>query len=176
MRMVFVILLVILLASLSRADSSLELIGGSITYHIIDDGVSAKYVTKLNSDGRLIFNLLLGAKYLNEEDYTYWSLATFTGNNSIGSYMNGATASYGLFIKNLSAGLVLGAYVQDDNAFRNDGIDPYRLFEINNTGVVPIAGIEVNYKFPLSNSTYLRLNNILSPVITNTSLSLGLSF
>lgn len=173
MRMLLVIILTLILSSFSRADSAIELIGGSITYHVIDDGASSKYVTKLNGDGRLIFNPLLGAKYLSQETYTYWSASAFTGKNSIGSYMNGAMMSYGLHTTNLYVGGVIGGYEQDDDAFRSQGIDPYRLAEINNQGLVPIVGVEINYKVDLNNLFYLKLNNILSPVITNTSLSIG---
>jgi hypothetical protein len=153
--------------------TSVEAIGGGITYHVIDDGASSKYVTKWSSDGRLIFNQLYGIKYIDEFFDTYWSMALFGGNNSIGAPMTGAMGSLGFVWGNFNYGLAMGGYLQDDNAFRSKGIEPYRLSEFGNTGLVPILGAEINYKVDLSNRVYLRLNNLVSPVITNTSLSIG---
>lgn len=156
--------------------SSFEAIGGSITYHVIDNTGSSQYQNKLSSDGRLIFNDLLGIRYISQDSYTYWSTSAFTGSNSIDSYITGAILSYGLTNRNLYIGTVLGGYVQDDDAFRNHGIDPYRMTEFGNTGLVPIIGIEINYKIDFTSKYYLKINNILSPVILNTSLSLGRTF
>ena len=168
------LLLILLLSSISYADNtSVELIGGSITYHVMDDGASSHYVTKWSPDGRLIFNQLYGVKLLVKDNDSYSSMTYFGGNNSIGSPIYGGIVSYGVILKDFNVGLAIGGYMQDDNAFRSVGVEPYRLTEIGSSGLVPVVGVEINYKVDLSDTMYLKLNNLLSPVITNTSLSLG---
>lgn len=156
-------------------DTSLELIGGGLTYHLIDNGGSVKNVNKLSGDGRLIDNPLLGVGIeIEVYHFLYQTFIGFSGANSVGKPIGGGLYEIGLVLNSFQIGLTAGAYVQNDVAFRDSGEEPFRLFEIGQYGLVPIVGLNVNYKLKLSNSVYLKLNNIITPILTNTTVSVGL--
>lgn len=174
----YIILSILFSSLLVRAeDRNLELMMGSITYHLINFGdVPKNFTNKLSSDGRLISNFLIGVQLIREDQVYYDSIGVFTGQNSIGDTIGGVKWSSGIHYNKLYIGGVLGAYVQDNRKFEHDGIRPFYIDEVNGTGVVPVVGVEVNYKINLSNKTYIKFNNIISPLLTNSSLSLGGSF
>lgn len=166
-------LLFLLPLTAQASDKSLELVLGGVTFHVMgDDDVSSLYSNKLSNNGRLIATPTLGVRYTRSPDVTYESAAIFIGTNSVGERIYGATASYGLKLENLELGLIGGGYIQNNNDFYAKGIIPYSLTDGTNA-LVPIFGIELNYRIRLGESTFLGINNILSPVITNHNLSLG---
>jgi hypothetical protein len=170
--------LVLLLSPiLGLADSSIEVVGGSLTYHPFDTDHTASYYTdKVSNNGKLIDNPLLGIQYSTEDKDYYKSAALFVGDNSIGQNIAGFKVSEGFKTCNFYVGAVLGAYEQDDSTFSKDGITPFQIAKTGTTGIVPVVGGEVNYKVIVNREMYLKLNNIISPAITNTTLSLGFSF
>lgn len=159
----------------SYAETKVEVLGGGITYHIMDDGSAQSYTRKLSLDGRLIFNQMGGLGIVSEDNDVYQSLYFFGGNNSVGKPLQGILSKDGIKIDQWYLGLALGGYVQDDNEFRDAGVQPFRLTEIGSTGIVPIVGLAIDYKWDISNRYYLKLNNIISPNITNTSMALGVN-
>lgn len=175
----FNILVLILALNAFAEQSSFEIIGGGITYHIMDQGGAQYYTQKISNDGRLIFNPTLGfgivhkietPEYVTDQ---YASLKVFTGANSVGKPMNGVIMGYGWKYGPLYFGPVLGGYFQDDKEFEDQGVIPFRLFEVNHVGFVPILGAELDMKFNINKDCYLKLNNLISPIVTNTSLSFG---
>lgn len=166
-------LALMMISSIASAEYSLELIGGGLTYHVIDNGAASQFSNKLSNDGRLIYSPTIGLKILNRPgDYSYKSAAIFRGLNSVGSPMTGGILATGLAIGPFNLGFVIGGYVQNNEDFRARGIQPYSVFG-NTNAFVPIAGVEGNVRIPLGEKTYLGINNILTPIITNHSLSLG---
>ncbi len=158
-----------------RSVLSFELIGGGLTYHMAGDA-SPYYTDKVSSDGRLIDNFIYGAG-VNYIDSTglYISIRYFKGNNSVHLPINGGTFSAGAAYKYLDVGWIIGGYVQNEYDFIATGIIPFSLNHGSNS-VVPIIGVEISPKLPLGNSFYLKLNNILTPLLTNHTISLGLNF
>lgn len=111
------------------------------------------------------------------EDKAYYeSLAVFTGNDSVGGQIGGVKASKGVKLGNVYLGFVVGAYEQDDNKFDKVGLIPFQIAKAGSTGIVPIIGGEVNYKIGLYRDMFMKINNIITPVLTNTTLSLGFSY
>ena len=158
--------LLVLLFPLASSALSLENTFGGLTYHLWNgDGVAEKYSNKLNSEGTLIFTGLIGIG-LSEDHETY---RIFMGQNSIADIIYGATYSYTWKIGPVKAGPILGAYVQNDNNFRAKGITPFSL----GWGIVPIIGIEASIKVLTFGDNYIRLNTIITPVLVNETLSLG---
>jgi hypothetical protein len=160
----------------SSAETNLEVLGGSITYHILDEGGAVINANKVSSDGRVIANPMTGISIVDENESRFQSVIGFVGENSVGLSMGGAMYERGYVVNHWQLGFAAGFYLQDDNAFRNAGEIPFRVTEINGCGVVPIVGAAVNYKVPLNSLIYLRINNVISPVITNTSISVGWDF
>ena len=164
-----------LLLSLQSSADSMEIIGGSLTYHIIGDNFE-NFSNKLSSNGRLIDNPLYGIQYTIENGAYYESLALFSGDNSVGTQILGVKAAKGIKIGNIYFGLAFGAYEQDNTEFSNRGIVPFQVGKIGTTGIVPIFGGEVNYKIELGKDIFVKINNVISPILINTTLSLGMSF
>lgn len=170
-----IILLSLLLSSICFADdsASIETIGGGLTYHLIGTGAEQNYSHKLSPDGRLISNFVFGVGVITENDIMYDSFKLFEGYNSVNQPMYGADYSAGFKLNCWYLGLVGGGYLQNDRTMRKAGVSPFHLIEIGDMGVMPIVGIEANYKISLSDSTYIKINNLVTPLLTNTSLSLG---
>lgn len=173
--MKYFLLMFALLSSPVLASDSAELIGGGLTYHLTSGG--AKYFDhKLSTDGRLINNPMLGARLLQENDLHYTAETLYGGENSVGFPMGGAMFSTGWKVGGFYLGGVLGTYLQNDDQVRAAHVIPFKLFEVGSMGVVPVFGIEANYRINLNDRLYLKLNNLISPVLTNTSLSAGVNF
>jgi hypothetical protein len=158
----------------AKANETLELVGGGITVHIEDSGGVGQYFSnKITPDGRVIANPVVGLRYTDYSDILlYWSGAGFYGVNSIAKPITGGLVSGGLGFEYVNVGLVAGGYVQNNNDFYNIGIQPYSLTDGSNAFVL-MAGVEVNFKIPLSDDIFLGINNLLTPVVTNHTLSLG---
>ena len=156
--------------------NSWELVGGSLTYHIIDGGAAQAFSNKLSPDGRLINNPIYGIQYVTESDSLYETIGIFSGDDSVGDPILGMKYSTGYKYNHWYLGLVLGAYEQSTMGFTNRGIQPFEFAQIGDVGIVPLIGGEVNYRVNLSQSMYVKLNNLISPIITNTTISLGYSF
>jgi len=155
--------------------NSFETIGGGVTYHLIADGASSQYQTKWSQDGKLIFNPLFGIQYNFDESEVYQTVRLFEGSNSIGKQIYGGTYSVGLRTNQLYLGFLLGTYFQDDNEFTKLGIEPYSVHNEHGWSAVPLMGLEANiFLVHFDGNKYLKLNNIITPVLTNHTLSLGI--
>lgn len=170
------LLVLLLLTFSSQAQTSLEIVGGSITYHLINPGDATQFSNKMSADGKLIHNPLIGIQEVHELKDEYWSLGVFVGENSIGQDIAGFKYSTGEKMGHWYIGFVIGAYEQSSSGFYDKGIVPFQVAKIDDTGIVPVVGVELNYKIVLTRDSYLKLNNIVSPAITNSSISLGFSF
>lgn len=181
MKKLILILIVVFLCSFSKADTtSYEVVGGSITEHLVlgPNDPQAAFQTKIGDGGKLIYNPLYGIRTVTENDSRYYSFAGFAGDNSIGEPMYGGMASAGIKVldQHLYLGGVFGTYGQSDSSYLQSGDIPFKWGMIGDTDIVPIVGIEANVKINLSDSTYLKLNNLVTPILTNTSLSFGIHF
>ena len=173
MRLIFLFLL----CCQAYADESIELLGGSITWHTPLNGSNdGANTNKLSKDGSLIDNPLFGVRLTDTKGIAYDSVAVFGGENSIGKQMGGAMYSTGYVVNKWDVGLVVGAYLQNTNDFYNSGLQPFRVGTEGPNDICPIIGAEFNYKIDLSDNMYLKINNVITPVITNNSLSLGYTF
>jgi len=156
-----------------QADS-LELMGGSLTEHYQSN---PEYVGKIGTGNGLIYNALVGVRYNFDNYRTKWYTSTeiFGGLNSVHEGMVGAAGVLGYSVINefLYTGAVIGMYTQNHSAFLNRGLVPFNLTQIGDYDLVPVVGIEINFKLNLTDALYLKLNNLITPILTNTSLSLG---
>lgn len=153
---------------------TLEVIGGGLTYHLW--GYSyPDYVGKLIDDGSLIANPLVGVGYTNEDASSYASYKVFFGDNSLGYPIGGFTTGHGVRLGRWHLGLVIGGYLQDDDEYFNRGIVPFSL-TTGRAAFVLIGGVEANYDIPLNDKCFLRINNLITPALTNHTLSFGFSF
>lgn len=159
-----------------RADS-IEVLGGSITEHLENANGAASYnAHKLSGDGRLIANPMMGLRLMKENDRRYDAYTVFGGQNSPGFAMGGTTVSTGWKFSGFYAGLVGGFYLQSDSKFLATGEIPFKWFKVNGTDFVPVFGCEINYKVDLTDKVYVKVNNLITPILTNSSVSVGLTF
>lgn len=171
----FLFILLLLFSAVSGADT-LEIIGGGLTYHVLDGGASPLYSNKVTDDGRLIVTPTIGARFVHNLDiWWYDSAALFYSTNSIGRPVQGAMVSAGMHQEYFNIGLALGGYLQNNEEFRAKGIQPFSLDSDDEISIVPLLGIEVNFILPLTNRVFLGINNLLTPILTNHTLSLGVN-
>lgn len=155
----------------------LELVGPGLTWHVIDNGAAPYFDHKISSDGRLIYTPMIGLKKIHVDQYgMYHSLTVFRASNSIGSPIWGGIGSTGAaFFRMLYAGFAFGGYIQNNNDFKAMGLVPFSLNDGANA-FVPILGLEINGKFLVSDNVYIGFNNLISPIITNHTLSVGVNY
>lgn len=148
--------------------ASVEMTFGGLTYHtIIFDDVSQSFNNKISSDGRLIYTGLLGVGLVND----HLTARVFIGQNSIGDEMFGSTLAYSWDLsRRIRLGPVLGFYQQDDMKYILKGIKPFSL----GFGIVPIVGAELNIRVYQFENNYISLNTVITPVIINETISLGI--
>lgn len=160
----------------SALADQVEILGGSLTQHIINpDGASSEFAHKVSSDGTLIANPLGAYRLIKtEEDGWYESRGYFAGENSIGEAMGGAMASQGFEYSHMRLGVVVGGYMQDEQKFHDRGLQPFAM-ELGRVGVVPILGLEFQINLPIASKTYLTIYNVITPVLTNTTIGVGWS-
>lgn len=168
-------LLALLLLTINSV-ADVEVVGGSLTYHLIDYSNAVQYSNKLSNDGRLIDNPILGIQYVKESRLTYESIGVFTGENSIGKDILGLKLSTGEKMSNLYLGVVIGAYEQSTKSFRDKNIVPFQVGQVGDVGIVPLVGVELNYKIKVANKIYVKINNVVTPILTNSTISLGFSY
>jgi hypothetical protein len=167
-----------LLLSISvQANDSIEFIGSGITWHVIDTGTSNRYSNQISRDGRLINTPQFGLRKIHvDKDFMYHSLTLFTAANSIGSPIYGGIGAIGAeFFGFFHAGLTIGGYVQNNNDFAAHGIVPFSLTPGTNA-IVPILGVEMNVQVVFDEGIFVGLNNLITPIITNHCLSLGVKY
>ncbi len=159
------------------AKGSFELIGGGLTYHFVDYGSAKNFSHKISPEGKLIGNLVygFGITIYGSKNKNYYALRGFQGENSIAKPINGAIATFGTHSRNVEFGVVWGAYVQNEYDFRGTGVVPYSVGQGSNS-IVPIIGVELNFKIFLKGALFTKFINVVTPIITNHSLSLGLDF
>ena len=164
------IIFILLLSTYSWANS-IEFLTGGITYHLFNDpSVSQNYVTKLSGDGALIYNPLYGIRYTVDDKMFYNSYSFFGGENSIGQNMGGGLYSFGVLDSNVQLGFALGAYLQNGELF-NQQVDTF-----TNGNIIPLYGFEFNYKVDLGNKCFIKLNNLLTPLLYNATIGIGQEF
>lgn len=178
----FVFALLFVTASVAHADS-IEVVGGSITAHLLPFSTYSPKVDpykslagQLGQNTGVIANPLFGLRYVGEDERTYWTAAGFFMENSVGQPSAGFLTSLGrkFFNGHLYAGGVLGAYEQCDSCYIESGLWPYKFTTIGDTDIVPVIGIEINFRVNISEKYYLKLNNIVTPLLTNTTIGFGI--
>ena len=174
--MKFVIML-LLLSSTAFAKESIELIGPGVTWHVLDNGAAPYFSNKLSSDGRLIYTPQVGFRKIHTDNqFVYSSFAAFMGSNSIGSPIYGFVGSTGVeLLRILHIGIAIGTYIQNNNDFNAKGLEPFSMTSGTNA-LVPILGFEINTQIPISDRMFIGFNNLITPVITNHNLSIGLGY
>lgn len=155
-----------------------ELVLGSLTYHLLDGPpASYKYQNPVSPDGRLIDNFLIGYSHIEEnKDREYFSYTIFTGENSLAKPIGGFKISSGKTDGRLYIGIAVGAYFQNNRDFTDQGLGDVLPVDWHSTGMVPILGLEINYILFHIGDTYIKLNNVITPVLTNNTFSIGQSF
>jgi hypothetical protein len=91
--------------------------------------------------------------------------------------MSGLIFADGTYLtKNIQMGLVYGAYLQDNREFTKREINNPCAIGNAKVSLVPIIGLELNLRFPINKRTFIKLNNIVTPTVTNHTLSINVEF
>lgn len=158
-------------AAFSATADDNELLLGGVTVHLSNpSGLGKAYKGKLTPYGEAIANPLIGLRRVNYHRKAYYSYGGFAGLNSVGCPITGGLLSLGFNYGPARFGAVHGLYIQDNNKFRERGIEPLSIQENRGTGYVPIIGWE--YVHLLSRD--VRINLLLTPILSN--VSLGIKF
>ncbi len=172
------LLLLFCMTSYSWGVTTIMLGAGGVTPHITN---SKKYYCNQWNDTGIIFNRIYYAR-LGINDH---SVTVMQGEDSICSSITGFFYGYTFArYEYHEFGLVAGGYSfkqenWDANAVNTPpGFDRVDLVSVDILGLefVPILGIEWSVHLIRGKSWSLKLNNILTPIITNHSLALELRF
>lgn len=176
--MTYMACIVMALVTYTALGDTIEELGPVVmTYHpTLPASICQGFSGKLSKNGCLISNYELGLAYTIENGDKFQKFIVFGGTDSVGSNMGGLLYERGYEFWGFDVGFAIGGYLQVDQTFYDKGIAPFQLSSVNGYGIVPIMGLVLDYKIPLSDTTFLGINNILSPVITNSVLSLGWRF
>lgn len=173
------LLLLLLLTGPVFAKTEREIGFGSYSYHLLGDAKAfSQLENKVSSDGKLIQNTMLTYKITSTNKEYYSSDAFFGGENSVASAMFGYLGASGAYVnKYTQVGFVYGAYVQDNTKFlQKDIVNPYSFFSESKINIVPVFGLEVNFKAKISKDYFIKLNNVITPAVTNHTVSFGVEF
>jgi hypothetical protein len=162
-------LIVFIMLIYCKSLSADELAYGLITTHLIDAG-NMPYEGCLDQTCRTIYNPIIAYRFKNYKESTYLAHTVLAGLNSIHNVIGGYYFSFGSKANKHSWGMVGGAYLQDNKSFREKLIVPFSAYERNNTGVVPVFGME--YQYYLQNNLFI--STLFTPVIAN--LGFGISW
>lgn len=155
-------MILLMMCAMAYAKYSVEFVEGGLTYHM--SSANPEYSPKLTKDGALIYSQLQGIK-LTQNKYC---VTLFTGRNSVDRPIQGMLLSYEWQYKHYYVGPVAGAYIQDNQYFYDQDIEP-----LTSNGFIPILGAVVSYRVDLNKNWFFKLNNIISPVILNSTVSIG---
>lgn len=159
-----------LLLGLLTFSAHADLVVGGLTYHLFTSrDIGSRFSNQISPDGALIATPTLGYSWSTLDGSSFATRTVFVALNSVGEAAAGGVFSTGEEVGDLQLGLAFGGYLQDDREFRRRGIAPFVIAESHNVGLVPVAGIVLNYRL----SPRLQLNNLLTPVMTNHSLSIS---
>lgn len=160
------LLSLIFLFSVQAQATAIENTFGGLTYHVFDpDGISNRFANHVSSDGRLIFTGLVGFGLVDGRD----NYRLFMGQNSVGDFIYGATYSYNWEWSIIKYGPIIGFYQQNDEKYLARGIQPFSL----GYGIVPVIGGEISIKLLTFDDKYIKLNTVITPVIINQTIILG---
>lgn len=162
----------------SWALTTIQLGAGGLTPHITN--AKKPYCNQWNDTG-IIFNRTYYARLgVNNHSFT-----VMAGEDSICSEIYGAFYGYQFYrTKYLDIGVIAGGYsfVQENwdesNANTPANFDTVDLVSVDVFGLefVPILGIELGIHLMRNKTWSLKINNVLTPVITNHSIALEMRF
>lgn len=169
------LILAALLFSVTCNANSNEVIAGSLTYHVFNfNHVADNYSNKMNPEGTLIDNLLVGYRRVQESSSSDYTAQTyFAGENSIAEPMAGIALSRGVYSKFGRIGGVVGFYLQDNRKMLDRGIMPVTMFPCRCVAPAPIVGVEAVKTIELSDKTYFMINSLISPILINATVGIG---
>lgn len=162
-----VILLIAMKACQFRQANADQLVIGGLTYHVINaDSISHMYKGCIIKPCALIYTPLIGYRFEEHDRDWYMAHTPFIGGNSIHQPIAGFLWSFGGILGDHKLGLAQGLYLQDDNKFIKKGIIPFSISQGGSVGVVPILGLEHQYRL----SEKFFTSSVLSPIIMNVSI------
>ena len=165
----FMPLLLFLVCSVNAYELDLNL--GSITHHfIVKDGVESEFEGGIAFNNRMITNAVISIGIIDEYmPSRYHAARVFTGQNSIHEFMLGGMIETGLRTDFVDYGLVVGLYGQNNQLFKDRGIDNIA-FEIDDLGLMPVVGLGLHFKYAINQRLSIGVSNVISPVISNHTL------
>jgi hypothetical protein len=149
-----------------------------LTMHFSNpEDICSKYENKVSKNGCNINNPLYGISFRETINGAYRQNSFFFGQDSIGSnivgYMNtmGMASDWGLEL-----GLTFGFYFMSKKPWEAKGIQTPSLSVGSDYSLIPVAGIQGDFRIPVGNSLFIKLNNLITPTISNHNVSIGWSY
>lgn len=156
------LLLVLLLSTNLLAKKTNEVVAGGYVYHPIH------FSEKIP---RGLWRPILAFKHTTYSSDTYMSYVGFMGADCIDSPITGAAFSTGFNFEYLDVGSIVGAYKYNRKAWKDANVNIGTILPF-----LPIIGLELNFKYQITDKLGVKFNNIITPVITNSSMSLIINF
>ncbi len=149
----------------------LELMVGASVYHFFTKHTGS-FKTQWSEDGRWIGTPVGGLGVMQTDGEYYQTQSYYIGENSVGGGMAGFLASTGKVYSNWNLGAVAGLYLQDSRKFTADKISTVAVPMGDSTSVMPLVGFEAVYKIEFDEDFYLKIHNVITPILGITYLSI----
>lgn len=155
-----------------------------LTHHWYNTGAE-RFANKISDDGKTIGNSLVSFEYIRQKhknkDDKYQKLVVFGGEDSIGTAMGGFYYSHGATkytMNGFNVGTLIGMYFFDQDKWTERYHDtsnnsPSFLHEMGVHNVNIIIGLEINYHIKIDDQMFFKINNVITPMITNHGVGIG---
>lgn len=170
----------------SKESHSFELSSAFLTHHFSHINAD-RFANKVSKDGRTINNPLYSLSFLSGDKKSYGSFNLYGGQDSIGSPMHGFMLSKGIGAideSGVQIGGIWGLYFYNEKNWEKKFHDrpeqtPSWLratYGDSFRGVNMIIGLEINAQLMITEGAYLKLRNVITPMITIHSIGIGFNY
>jgi hypothetical protein len=164
------LILLLLLLGATKANADQVAIGLVTIHHTNPNQIDRKFSGCLHASCEAIYNPVLAYRMIEKTKRTYDAYTLLAGVNSIHEPIVGAYYAGGIRRSGYNLGVAMGVYMQNNEKFLQRGIIPFSAGKTGPLGIVPIIGVEHQYRL----TKKLFINTLITPVITN--VGLGLQF
>ena len=174
-------LLMLCLIGVAEAKSryDIEMDAGSLTYHYFDsDDNLDSYKNKTHLNTRTMKSPTIGFKFaITYRNRRYETGKFFLGDDQMKSPMYGFHYATGLNRGNLQLGVFMGGHMYDRSYWIDADSRNRMSFHVDDDQSFALdLGLEINYTMLRYRGIYFKLNNLLGPLNSIHSISIGTDF
>ena len=157
-----------------HAEETTTLKLGSLTPHY-SRTASDKFDHKTSLGKQIILNPLYAIRHTEYLNDYYLAQEFFFGEDSIGSPIAGIGFAKGVYNKVGELGLVGGTYVSNTKTWDRAQVETLGV-PVGSHKLVPVMGVEANLNLFRIGELQIKLNNLITPVLSNHTIGVSWAF